>query len=222
MIVMTEENVKKGFGQENVAPAPQAQAQPQAAPAPNAPVAQANGQTGNVSDYIESIRSSLQKAVDALNQVASSLNSANETNAGLTDAMQKIAKDIADIKAGQKVVKTVGNTESVNEAQERERQDAPKEPHVDPGAGETTEHKEVEPTEAELKEKVPGKQTLGQKEEVEKTKKIVKTVETPTPTLANEKIDTDIHKSAIKDVLGGKLKNVNSVIEYVRNNRSNS
>lgn len=214
---MVTEEINKGFDQNAQAnahaqgnagnnAAPQAQNNVNAQAQPNA------GQGQDLGAYIEGIRSSLQKAVDILNQFSSAMVSAQETQRGMNETMQKVLKEVSELR------KTIGSVEAENKKQEAERQDAPKEPFVDPGAGETTEHKEVTPSDGELKEKVPGKQTLGIKgdAEAQKSKKIVKTTTTPAPTIADGSVDTDISKAAIKGILSGKIKSAGEVIDFAK------
>lgn len=186
-----------------------------------APQAQPNAQpqVGQPQDLqlgalVEEMRTYLQKTVDALNAVSSGMQSAQEVQRGMSETMAKIANKLEIVE------KTIGSVIAENKKQEAERQDAPKEPHADPGAGETTEHKEVMPTDAELKEKVPGKQTLGQKqEEVGKTAKGTDIVKiggaTPSPQAGTKIEETDISKSMISDILSGKLKGAGNVINRV-------
>lgn len=195
----------------------QAQAAPQAAPAAQ-PAQAGQAQDLQLGALVEEVRTYLQKTVDALNTVSTAMQSAQDTNRGLNETMSKMVEEFTSLK------KTIGNIEAENKKQEAERQDAPKEPHVDPGAGETTEHKETTPSDAELKEKVPGKQLLGQKgEETEKSAKkdIVKVGgETPVPQSGVKEVDTDITKSLIPDILSGKLKGAGNVIGRIQGSKN--
>lgn len=177
---------------------------------------------------VEEIRLHLQKAVDALNQIVASVNSATEVQRGLTETMSKVLKREEEYSTKlDSVIKTIGDIGAVNQAQLKEQFDEPKEPKKLEGTGETTADDDATPSDGELKEKVPGKQTLGHGDEkpgaagmaggsssggdnTEKSKRIiqvVKTVKAPAaPTTAAPEVSKDIKKSMITSILTGKIR----------------
>lgn len=170
-----------------------------------------DGNNVQLDGQFEEIRLHLQKAVDVLNRIVSSVNSATEVNRGLAETMSKVFERIDKLDSN--ILKTIGDINAVNQAQLKEQFDEPKEPKKLEGTGETTADDDAEPSEEELKEKVPGKQTLGQEKKDEGSteksarREVVKTVKAPSaPTKKSEETTIDVNKSMISEVLAGHVK----------------